>query len=185
MDIEKALDNLAADSETALKFCEDSYNSHFGDYFSEARDMFKRLASKTRPITNEELQWILIDLPIKLFEVSEKLNSFRVLYEVAKINLKQREIEVGSDDTAKSMKATERKEYVAAQTAGDKIIITLYDSIIDRVEREISYCRELIMGAKKVWDSRFKTDIVNPISEVSENLPSYTETKSKSYVHGA
>ena len=183
IDLEKALDNLAADSETALKFCEDSYNSKFGEYFSEARDMFKRLQSKTRPITNEELQWILIDLPIKLFEVSERLNSFRVLYEVAKINLKQREVEVGYDEDAKAMKAAERKEYVASQTVGDRIIITLYDSIIDRVEREISYSRELIMGAKKIWDSRFKTDTVNPVTEVSERLPNYTE--SKSYIHGA
>ena len=39
------------------------------------------------------------------------------------------------------------------------------------------------MGAKKVWDSRKRTEGVNPINEVN-SLPDYQPIKRQTYIHG-
>lgn len=184
LDIESAEERLLPDSEKASSWCDRQYDVLFASYFSESRELFERLNSVSHPITNDELQWILIELPIRLFRVAEQLSSFRVSYEVAKIALHQREAEVMSDEQTIHMKSAERKEYAQYMTSGDRLLIMLHASIIERVEREISFSRELIMSAKKVWDSRFKTDTVNPVSEPDEDLPTYSSKKPKSYIKG-
>ena len=53
------------------------------------------------------------------------------------------------------------------------------DKVVLRVEGEISFCRELIMAAKKIWDGRRDAEGANPIhTDVSpedtyDNLPVY------------
>ena len=45
-------------------------------------------------------------------------------------------------------------------TAEDKLLVTVYDSIIDRVARQMSFSKELIMSAKKIWTSPIITSSV-------------------------
>ena len=68
----------------------------------------------------------------------------------------------------------------------DKILILAYDNLITRVEKEMSYSRELIMSAKKIYDVRRNTEQSNPVSEVSSkqnDLPDYySSTSGKQYI---
>ena len=68
----------------------------------------------------------------------------------------------------------------------DKILILAYDNLITRVEKEMSYSRELIMSAKKIYDARRNTEQSNPVSEVNSkqnDLPDYySSTSGKQYI---
>lgn len=178
IDLNSVLSENAEDIESVVSWCSDIYDGKFAEYFLNARVLFERVQSKTHPITDDELSQILIDLPMKLFDVSEVLNQFRLSYEVVKLRNKQKESDLikSSSETT----APKRKSDAELQMIPDKLLVTAFDSVITRVENEISFCRELIMSAKKIWDARRKTEQVNPISEVSD-LPEYNV---KSYIKG-
>lgn len=142
----------------AYQSYEEIYNSWFSPYFSEAREMFSRLRDKDRPIADRELEWILTDLPMELFNVSESLSKLKLSKDVSKIRSKYLE-----------------EEY---DVEAAKISAAIYDSLIIRVEKEISFCKELIMGAKKLWDARRSTENSMPVGEVVDSpevgdLPDY------------
>ena len=141
------------------------YQSHFGEYFSEARKLFERLQSKSQPITDEELSWILSTLPIKLFQVSEALNRYRLATETVKIAIKR---------------AKKRNDELV-DVLGDELLVSAMSCIISAVEGEVSFSRELIMGAKKIWDSRRMAEQSMPVSE-SATLPEYKVPSGKAYV---
>ena len=57
----------------------------------------------------------------------------------------------------------------------ERVLELAYSCLLDRIQREVSYSKELIMGAKKVWDSRRKADTSNPVSEIpTPKRPIYT-----------
>lgn len=65
-----------------------------------------------------------------------------------------------------------------ASVVEDDILLLAFSTIIQRVENEISFCRELIMGAKKVYDRRKATESASPINPpmgagVKHDLPDY------------
>lgn len=186
IDLKKELENAVnvahEDIESVNEFYISLYESYFSSYFSESHILFERLSSKEHPITDEELSWILISLPIRLFEVSEELNKQKLAHEVLKMKYKEKESEYIKLSTAKTV--TQKKDEAALQMIGDSLVLYVYVFLISRVESEISFSRELIMGAKKIWDARRKTDSVMPVGEVetsNSSLPNYNKT----YIHGS
>ncbi len=159
------------------------YNSTFSKYFEDIRLLSNRLSQKSRPITDEELELILSSLPLNLFEVSEKLSSLRLSIEVLKLRIKEKSKEISLHST----KGTEskRQEDGDMQVIGDRVLVEAYKSVADRVENEISFCRELIMSAKKIWDARRRTEDANPVSPKDSynqsSIPDYN-VLNKSYI---
>lgn len=65
------------------------------------------------------------------------------------------------------------KERCIAEFAGDRFLVSAYDSLYERVSRQITFSKELIMSCKKIWDARRNSD-QNPMPSVSEtDLPEY------------
>ena len=160
------------------------YKNNFSEYFKGAREMFSRLDSKLHPIADDELNWILIDLPIKLFDVSEKLSQFKMKYETLKLLLKKKETDLTADAKDNGYKASDIKTLISAETVEDRLLINAYASVISRVESEVTFAKELIMSGKKIWTARRETDVSNPVSEIPSDLPEY-QIKGKDYIKGA
>lgn len=152
-------------------FCHGIYDREFAPYFLETRMLFDRLKSKVRPITDEELNWILISLPLTLFDISGKLSDLKTAEEVIKLRIKELEYEFIKASDEKT--AAAKKEAAAMSTIQDKMFLAAYQGIISRVENEISFSRELIMGAKKVWDARRRAEQSNPVSPIDAKTPIY------------
>ena len=91
LNLQNVQNEFSDDIEVVSDWCEEIYQNNFASHFSESRELFLRLKSKTQPITDEELSWILINLPLNLFDVSEVLNKFKVNQEVVKLRNKQKE----------------------------------------------------------------------------------------------
>lgn len=154
------------------------YNDIFAKYFEDEHSLFERLKSKFKPVTDEELENILTMTPLNLYAVAEELNKFRLNVEVLKLRIKTAESNLKSLDNTSEVWVE-----ISTQMIDDKLLCAVYDKLILRVESEISFSRELIMAAKKLWDGRRQTDITNPIGnfvptddidrERFNNLPVY------------
>lgn len=182
------------DIQEVIDWCDETYDTNFAPYFEDVYSLRKELDSKSHPITDESLERILTYVPIQLFSVSEMLSKFTLSLEVLKLKMKETEHEVAKNSTAST--ATKRQEEAAISILGDKLLITAYQSILTRVEKEMSYTRELIMGAKKVWDARRRTDGSMPVGEIDSSdydyrppagnmgtpLPDYGSTTSGKYI---
>lgn len=177
IDLVGVVAEMSDDIDGVTAWCDAEYQENFGSYFHDARLLFDRMQSKEHPITDEELSWILINLPMQLFDVSEALNRMRLNMEVVKMRVKSVEHDIISKSQEKS--ATKKNAEAAVETAGGRLLISAYSSIISRVESEISFSRELIMGAKKIWDGRRKGEQANPVQQPND-LPEY----SPSYIKG-
>lgn len=144
-------------------FCDQIYLEEFAPYFDDERRLYKRLESTSTPITDAELEDILTNLPLRMFTVSEKVSQLRIKHEVVKIGTKEKARNIEANSSASTQ--TARKEEAAYSVLGDQLLAMAYSAVLERVEKEISYSRELIMSAKKIWDARRNTDGVNPVSE--------------------
>lgn len=142
-----------------------------GNTLDEIFNIHKRLQS-THEITMSELEWILSDLPIQLIYIAENLSKLQLSLETVKIVKSKNEMQSSNELKARGIKAAEIKEIVQEQFIDDKIGIVVYESAISQIEKYISLSKELIMGAKKIWQRRISTEEVNPVSPVKD-LPSY------------
>lgn len=172
IDISQAIIRATDDMQSIKEWVKAQYDSIFSEYFEDIRSLTKRMSSKTSPITDEELEIILIDLPLKLIGAAEKINDITLCLEVIKLRNKKQLTEKikSSEESTSSMK----KDVAESEMFEEKVLELAYSSLLDRVQKEVSYSRELIMGAKKVWDSRRKTDSVNPVSEVDPKTKGQT-----------
>lgn len=158
---------------------DDQYTEYFKTCFDKVRRIHERMKSQSRSITDSELEWILTELPMELFSISETLNKVRLDVEVIKLRKKsvKRDLDKKASELVKEgeFNKTDSKTWVDAELSEHDILISAYSSLITRVESEISFSRELIMGCKKIWDARRKTEASNPVSEVvpASDLPSY------------
>ena len=145
------------------EWCDKIYEDNFGEYFKGVRELHNRLSMENRtPIPDADLEMILIDLPLELVFALENVHRLKTHQEIMKYNAKR-----GIDQIAD---AEEKK----LASTGMMAIAKAYENIIERADREISYCRELIMGAKKIWDARRNAENANPTSETtkkSKKLP--------------
>lgn len=175
MNLQKTLDNVTSDINEVNEWVESEYNKYFSQYFKGEVDLYNRIKTSRSQITDEELEWVLTDLPMELFAVTEQLSKLKTAQEVIKLHIKKVERNyINSSDSSGSQ--TRRKEEAAELTAEDRLLVSIYDSIIDRVSRQMSFSKELIMSAKKIWDARRADGI--PLPEINTDpasrLPEYT-----------
>ena len=157
------------------------YVKYFQSCFDSVRNIHKSMKSQTRAISDSELEWILTELPLQLFSISESLNKVRLDAEV--IKLRKKTVKAELDKTAAEMvknnelSKTEVKGWVDTELADHDILLAAYSSLITRVESEISFSKELIMGCKKIWDARKRTEQSNPVGEVvPSDIPNYSQS---------
>ena len=166
-------------------WCDEEYNKNFRYCFDRVRSIKDSMNSESRPISDFELEWVLTDLPLNLFTISEALNRYKLDQEVVK--LKKKEIKLELETSAKELVEqgtigkSDTKSWVDANLSEHDIVIAAFNSIVSRVESEISFSKELLMGCKKIWDSRRRAESSNPVGDVVlnpdiENLPDYTST---------
>lgn len=175
IDIEQAAKFAEEDVLAVQTWVSTEYSKHFAEYFADIHHLSSVMASNVTPITDDELESILVDLPLKLFSAAEQINRVTLNLEVMK--LKNKKAVTEKIQKSKESTASMRKDVAESEIFEDRILEMAYSCLLDRVQREVAYARELIMGAKKVWDSRKRSEAVNPVSEVastSEKVPIYT-----------
>lgn len=168
LDLSKFEDDISQ----VKKYSDEIYDSLFEDKFSFARGLYRSLQDTNKPISDSDLEYILIEVPLLLFEVSESLNSLRLTYETIKLRSKKSKFEFDRMLKEDGVSSTERNQLCQQHVIDDNLILSIYSSIISRVESEISFSKELVMSAKKIWDRRKETETVHNTSV--PNLPEYT-----------
>ena len=165
------------DLDDIANWIDQTYDENFRQYFEVVENLYARFKSETYPITDAEIEAILTILPLNLFSVSEKLAQLESSSEVIKLRVKQKKYEIMQSSEASSQAA--KKEEAANAVVDDEILLKAYEILSDRVNNEISFSRELIMGAKKIWSARKQTETigigaetVNTNREIDE-LPEY------------
>ena len=189
--LSEVIDKYSVDMDTIQKFSDDLYDENFAENFKEVRELYKRMKSKVHPITDEELEYILTVFPMELFSVAERLNKIRLNCEVVKLKNKETLEAIRSaaiiDANQLEMNKTQTADYVNRKIntamVEYEVLHAAYVSIVTRVENEQTFAKELIMGAKKVWDSRRAADNSNPVGLVVPELPEYNPTKSKTPIY--
>lgn len=165
--ISNAMEALKDDFKAADDVVEEIYSNYFAKYFQTESELYAKFQDKDNSITDKELEWIITSLPLELMGASDALAQFKQHNEIIKLTIKQR-------------KKNDKQEDIDEEY---KLMSIVYNCVIDRVERKLTFSKELIMGAKKVWDARKRTEQVNPINEVN-SLPDYQPIKRQTYIHG-
>lgn len=163
-------------------WCNEQYNQYFKDCFDSVRKIHKSMESQVRAISDTELEWILTELPMTLFSISESLNKYRLEHEVIKLRKKKIKLELDEEAQKliedKILSKSDMKSWVDAELSEHDVLLAAYSSVISRVESEISFSKELIMGCKKIWDARRKGEAANPVSPIDprdvDNVPDYS-----------
>ncbi len=185
MAIADVIEEYKSDNEAIHKFCDELYLSLFESNFEAIRGLYSRMKSSIQPITDDELEYILTTFPMELFAVAENLNKLRLDREVVKLKNKEKleSIRKKAEESVKQLELTkaEKQDWIHRMVTTEyveyEILLTVYDSVITRVENEQSFSRELIMGAKKIWDSRRSGENINPVEPVVPDLPEYNRNQ--------
>lgn len=178
-DLSTICEEYSQDIESVQNWHDQKYHELFGSTFDDLAQMQSRLASKERPITDEELEWTLTTFPLNLIRAAESLNQLRLELEVVKLNNAAKKTELSkkyhTDIEYSKWTAAMKSEAIAAEMAEYYTLQSAYTSIITRVENQLLYSREFIMGAKKVWDSRRHSEAPIPTADTSDSasLPDY------------
>lgn len=165
LNLSTILKDYAEDVSAVYSWCDEIYLNKFAAFFDRVRELYEIFKSKTRPITDSELEEIITNLPLELFSVSENLNKLRAAYEVVKLKRKEKRAKLLTQ--SKGRNDTLRNSEADLGVIDDDILLLGYSTVIQRVENEISFCRELIMGAKKIYDRRKATEFASPIEPVN------------------
>lgn len=172
MDLQNTLACLSRDIDEVNEWAEGEYNRYFSEYFKGEVELYNKMRTVKSQITDDELEWVLTDLPLELFSVTEQLSKLKTAQEVIKLAIKNKEREYIKSHTEGS--ETKRKEEASYLTSEDRLLVNVYDSIIDRVTRQMTFSKELIMSAKKIWDARRADGIPLPEMNIDPSrLPEY------------
>ena len=156
------------------------YNHLFAKEFSEILKLSDAIKqSGYRSPSDEVLEVILIDVPLKLFDVAERLNQLELTLQVLKLELKEKKVQLKHCDDVQDLNSTETSDYITSKTIEDELMICVYTKLIERVNSQVSYSKELIMSAKKLWDRRKAAESVMPVSPVDPASAPYDPSKSK------
>ena len=139
-------------------WCETTYQQRFAKYFEVVKRLYDRFQSNSYPITDLELEEILVIVPLNLFSIAEDATKIKSQMEVIGLRIKQKKYDAMKNSEETSQVA--KKEEAAASVVEDEILLSAYNTLLDRVDREISFSRELIMSAKKIWSSRKATETI-------------------------
>lgn len=168
------------DIDAVIKYQNEVYDKMFSKEFSEVKslsDMMKKSGYKSP--SDEVLEIILMDVPLKLFDVAEKLNQLELTLQVLKLKLKEKKIELKHDENVRNMNSTMLSEFVSENTIEDELMISIYSKLIERVNFQISYSKELIMSAKKLWDRRKEAESAMPVTPVDPAAVPYNPNESR------
>lgn len=159
LDISKATETLQADFNAADNLVDELYHKYFAHYFKRTADLEVAFRNTDVPITDDQLEQIITAIPLDIYLVSGNLAQFKQHFEIVKLTNKQRKKAKLDEDID--------TEY--------QLMAIIYNSVINRVENEIAGTKELIMGAKKVWDARKRAETSVPINEQVPHteLPDY------------
>lgn len=166
------------------EWCENLYKSKFSTYFEDIQNLYTKMNKQGDKFTDADLEKVLTDVPLSLFSLSEALNSLRTAREIAKLRVRQDKSELKRELLAEFQANKDTCGYTKSDIPGmvsdkfleDDIVDVAFTGVITRVENEISFTKEFIMGVKKIWDRRKSTEDVNPIGAVVpeyETLPDY------------
>lgn len=170
-DLKQALKATEHDLYEVSTLADEVYENNFKSFFKLQRELASSL-TKGEDISDSDLQDVLINAPLKLFEASEALNKFRLSLEVLRTRIKSKKISIKdqiiTDAINENQKLTQAEIaiLVEEELSADDLLIKLYESVIKRVENEMSYSKELIMSAKKIFTARAEN--IMPVSELDE-----------------
>lgn len=156
--ISNAIKDMESDFAAADELSESIYQTYFAKYFELGDVLYSRFKDNQKPIDDKELEQIITILPLDLLSGSSALAQFKAHNEIVKLQIRQRK---------------KIKEELVDIDTEYQLMTIIYNAVINRVESQITFSKELIMGAKKVWDARRKSDHTNPVNEVDE-LPKYS-----------
>lgn len=194
--------NYRAEAESLRSWCDSMYQTYFGGCYSLVDTIRTKVYVDESgfvhgKLSDEDLEQILTELPLDMYTAAESLNKLRLEYEMVKLKFKEIKRSITQkvrDDViatyidvdsphSKSEIESEIASEIALRLVEHELLIKAYDVVMTRAENEKSACRELIMGAKKLWDSRRAADNTNPVGEVVPDLPDYQPDMShKSYI---
>lgn len=171
----------SADISAIQNWVQEMFSSIFGESFNEIQALYAQLKNADHPIGDAELERLLTILPLDLVEASEKLNGLRLTFETVKLKNKDMERDLTHKySDYEDITATVRKSIVDSEMSEYKLYAIAYSALISRAEGHISFCKEMIMAAKKIFDSRRAAEAAIPISPgvpLADNphpdLPSY------------
>ena len=179
-----------SDLDELTSWCGEIYETMFGRVFKRVREIYNLMETETEKLPEADLEWIITSLPLELFTVAERLNGLRSQLELIKLKKKDIKLQIRRDVTqdinnrlglAKDPAKDEKiMEEISEQMVEHDLVQIAYSTVITRVENEISFSKELIMGAKKVWDSRRSAEEV-PTGRETNDLPDY-EVKRNAYI---
>ena len=182
IDLDTVSARYATSVEQVNQWAEKQYQKQFAKHFKDLDNLYNRLKSTNDPITDDELEHILTWLPIELVSVAEELSNLRNAQEVIKLEIRRNEdIRIKLFTKELGISETKAKEKAASYTVEDKLLLSVYDSIYERVSRQVSFAKELIMSSKKIWDARRNSEQSMPsIPEPTYNdsLPEYVQKPS-------
>lgn len=169
------VNQLKHESDQLIELSNKLYNENFADYFVTMRQAQERLKLHgEKSYTDDELGNLLTEIPLLLFGAAEALSKFKLHLEVAKLQTKQ-DLKDSKLYEAYATQLAEEVEY-------DKLIQSIYASVVARVETEISFSKEFIMVLKKFWDARRATENVVPIGAVNPDIPEYKLPNGQTYI---
>ena len=139
MNLDSILHDNVETLETVNSWYQKLYRDKFQKYFENQKELYKRMQSKSRSITDTELETILIDIPLDLFSVAEMLNTLKLQTEVLKLSIKPKIKELSQN--SKESTQTKRDQDAEMQVIGDRILIKVYESVINQVESQITFSK--------------------------------------------
>lgn len=161
--IANAIAALSDDFKAADELVDEIYTKYFDTYFHKETELCQKFRVEDVSISDKELEWILISLPLDIKMASSSLAQFKQHNEIVKLKIKQRK------GKTKDTSETETEDNLDEEL---KLMSIIYTSVITRVEMDIAFSKELIMGAKKVWDARRRSEDA-PVGEIPPELPDY------------
>lgn len=167
LDISNAVEALKDDFNAADGLVDEIYDKYFASYFNRTVEFDSLFENKEVPITDDQLEDIMVGLPLDLIKASSALAQFKQHNEIVKLTIKQRK------------KAKSDLPWDQDMDTEYALMSIVYSAVIARAESQISFSKELIMSAKKVWDARKRTESTVPIRESAVDLPEYPEYKTK------
>ena len=111
MDFTVAQEVYQKDIDAVLKYQDEIYMNMFATEFSEVQnlsDMIKNSGYKSP--SDEVLEIILMDVPLKLFDVAEKLNQLELTLQVLKLKLKEKKLDLKHSPEIRELNSTQVSE---------------------------------------------------------------------------
>ena len=162
MNIYSIEEKYQADTASAEKWLSETYKRIFGTYFEQSDKLYDAIhTGNVSNFSDEDLSNILSVIPLDLLVAAEALSSVKVRTAFFKQQLKEYKHD--------SRDATDISEL--------ELLIHCYTALEELVSTKMSFSRELIMTAKKLWDARQEGANAMPVAERDySNLPEYPAT---------